>query len=273
MRLRPDLRLANCSEHSKQAVRQPAADLLHFTTKRPTSTHRRSIGAAHRETPRRRSQLSPVSAPFASSCAPHCLARLMPIDTQALLEPSDRSTARCATVVSCIINLASTCMGTGILSLPYAFSIAGFTSGCLLCISSSAFCALSLHFLASSGERVSAKSDRPVTLASVCEAALPNSGTAIGIDCAVIVNCAGCAASYLIVAADCFSALTGPAHRHACVLVSIVVVTPASFFKSLDSLKVPSPESRRTHVHARVHAYIACMHALPHMHAHMLAAL
>uniref|UniRef100_A0A7S3REI2 Amino acid transporter transmembrane domain-containing protein n=1 Tax=Emiliania huxleyi TaxID=2903 RepID=A0A7S3REI2_EMIHU len=137
-----------------------------------------------------------------------------------------------ASVTSCIINLASTCMGTGILALPSAYHLGGFASGTLLCIASAGLCSLSLKLLLSSGEKVKA----PATFATVCEAALPNSGLLI--DFAVIINCVGCAASYLIVAADCFSALGFP--RKTCVLVAILAVSPASLFRNLDTLKASS---------------------------------
>ena len=137
-----------------------------------------------------------------------------------------------ASVASCIINLASTCMGTGILALPSAYHLGGFASGTLLCIASAGLCSLSLKLLLSSGEKVKA----PATFATVCEAALPNSGLLI--DFAVIINCVGCAASYLIVAADCFSALGFP--RKTCVLVAILAVSPASLFRNLDTLKASS---------------------------------
>ena len=45
-----------------------------------------------------------------------------------------------ASVASCIINLASTCMGTGILALPSAYHLGGFASGTLLCIASAGLC-------------------------------------------------------------------------------------------------------------------------------------
>ena len=123
-------------------------------------------------------------------------------------------------------------MGTGILALPFAFHLAGFAMGCVLCVGGAAFCALSLHMLVVCGRRI----DGPVTFASLCEAALPGSGMVM--DVAVIANCLGTSISYLIVAADCFSALGIP--RTVCVLASTAMITPASFFRSLDTLKASS---------------------------------
>lgn len=137
-----------------------------------------------------------------------------------------------ASVLSCVINLASTCMGTGILALPYAFHLAGFTAGCMLCTVSAFICMLSLYMLFSSGWRIKG----PVNFASLCEAAYPGSGLVI--DFMVVANCVGTATSYLIVATDCFSALGAP--RSACVVLSTLAVTPAALFKTMDTLKVSS---------------------------------
>lgn len=138
-----------------------------------------------------------------------------------------------ASVTSCIINLASTCMGTGILALPYAFHLSGFAAGIALSIVSAGICVLSLYMLIASGRRVH---DGPVNFATLCEAALPKSG--ILIDFMVVANCLGTACSYLIVATDCFSALGAP--RSACVLMGTLAVTPAALFRSMDTLKASS---------------------------------
>ena len=112
-----------------------------------------------------------------------------------------------ATILSCLLNLSSTCMGTGLLSLPFAFSQSGFAAGCLLCVAAAGTCGASLFMLVDSGRKLR-MDGKPVSLGSVCEAALPGMGVAI--DVAVIGNCLGTAASYFIVAADCFSALGAP---------------------------------------------------------------
>ena len=77
-----------------------------------------------------------------------------------------------ASVLSCIINLSSTCMGTGLLSLPFAFAQSGFTAGCILCVASACTCSLSLYQLVECGRKLGPRRVA-VSLATVCEAALP----------------------------------------------------------------------------------------------------
>ena len=139
-----------------------------------------------------------------------------------------------ASVGSSIINLASTCMGTGLLALPAAFHAAGFTMGCILCVGCAGLTILSLYLLALGGARVDGPG--PVTFYTLCEKVAPGSGRLV--DCAVVVNCVGTAASYLIVACDCFSALG--VDRHLVALASVLACAPACHFQSVNSLRVTS---------------------------------
>ena len=142
-----------------------------------------------------------------------------------------------SSVISCVINLSCTCMGTGMLALPFALSMAGTTAGVILLVFSACICMLSLHMLVSSGRHVGTE-DGPVNFASLCCAALgPHAG--IGIDVMVLANCLGTATSYLIVAADCFSAAFN-LPRGAVVLASLCATLPAAFFRSMDTLKASS---------------------------------
>lgn len=158
-------------------------------------------------------------------------------------EPQARARAS-GSVMSSVINLASTCTGTGVLALPAAYHQAGFTAGCVLCIGAAAIQMASLHLLERSEElyrRSWVIAAPAVSFYSLCESAVPGSGRII--DCAILINCLGGGAiSYLIVAGDCFSAL-GFLDRRACVMLSTVLVAPACFFRSLDSLKVTSTVS------------------------------
>ena len=141
-----------------------------------------------------------------------------------------------ATILSCLLNLSSTCMGTGLLSLPFAFSQSGFAAGCLLCVAAAGTCGASLFMLVDSGRKLR-MDGKPVSLGSVCEAALPGMGVAI--DVAVIGNCLGTAASYFIVAADCFSALGAP--RKLVVALSVCATSAPACFRPMDPNPHPHP--------------------------------
>ena len=142
-----------------------------------------------------------------------------------------------ASVLSCVINLSATCMGTGILALPFALSKSGFIAGCLLLFISAAGCALSLHFLVCGGRAVVSRGG-PITFATLCEAAL-GPYASVAIDLSILVNCLGTATSYLIVAADCFSVALSVS-RFQVVLMSLLLVSPAAFFRTMDTLKASS---------------------------------
>jgi amino acid permease len=110
-----------------------------------------------------------------------------------------------------------------------------FTGGSILCALCAALTSLSLLLLASMSTHPAIRGK--ATFFTLCEAALPSSGWVV--DCAVLVNCVGTAASYLIVASDCFSAaLSAP--RVPVVLACTALAAPACFFRSIDSLKVTS---------------------------------
>jgi amino acid permease len=146
--------------------------------------------------------------------------------------------ARGASVLSCIINLASTCMGTGILALPSAYDHAGFTAGSLLCVGSAVLTIVSLNLLSAAAELVPDRTRR-VTFYTLCESALPHSGRVI--DLAVLINCLGCCIAYLIVAADCFSRLGVPGFsRIAWVGLGAALVATPCHFSTMDMLKVTS---------------------------------
>ena len=139
-----------------------------------------------------------------------------------------------ASLQSCIINLTNTCMGTGILALPYAFRVAGLTAGSLLCVASAAMGVLSLRFL---DLAASAYGIKQPTFYKLCEAAYPGAGLVI--DVAVVVNCFGTAASYLIVATDSFSeGLSGlRLERWAWTCLSVLIVAPLCYLRSMHALR------------------------------------
>jgi len=138
--------------------------------------------------------------------------------------------------LSCVINLSSTCMGTGILALPAAFVEAGLVAGNLLCISCAVLTALSLYFL---DQAATSTGIAKPEFYSVCEALLPNSGSFI--DVAVLINGFGSAASYLVVVGDSVTqALPGLLDRRVWIVLAIATFSPLCFLRKMDALRVSS---------------------------------
>ena len=94
-----------------------------------------------------------------------------------------------ASLFSSTINLANTCMGTGVLALPAAFAVSGLLSGVIVCVSTSALMMLSLIMLDACATRSAVSIP---TFHSVCDAALPGLGS--WVDGALTINCFGSAA-------------------------------------------------------------------------------
>lgn len=142
-----------------------------------------------------------------------------------------------ASLTSSVLNLTATCMGTGILALPAAFSSAGLAAGQLVCISSAALGIASLYLLdaAASAGRLS----QP-TFYALCERAQPRSGLLV--DASVVINCFGTAAGYLIVAGDSFTeglpfvALS----RRAWICGSVIAIAPLCYLRRIDALRATS---------------------------------
>lgn len=142
-----------------------------------------------------------------------------------------------SSAASCIINLANTCMGTGVLALPAAYKVAGLGAGTAVCVAMAAVNMMSVHLL----DAASARLDGAPTFYSLCEAALPRSGAVI--DVALVINCFGAAASYLIVAGDSLEmALGGVAElsRAAWTVLALCAVAPLCFLRNMDALRASS---------------------------------
>ena len=142
--------------------------------------------------------------------------------------------AKGASLSSCVLNLANTIMGTGILALPYALAGTGLVlGGVFLCVAAAAG-VLSLTMLSESA----CTAGRPASFFSVCEAAFPR--LSITVDLIVVVNGFFACLGFLIVADDSFSKLSNQPSRHVWTLLSLLVVTPLSLLRRLEALKFTS---------------------------------
>jgi len=147
-----------------------------------------------------------------------------------------------------VANLANTILGSGMLGLPYAFRGSGYIMGTLLLLTAGFFSSVGLHLLAVCAKKtqVTHPHIKP-SFYSVAHAAVPS--FTIVIDAAVALKCFGVSTGYLITVADCMVDLFKYAldddssvlvDRKLWVFVSLVAVTPLSFFRSLDALKFTS---------------------------------
>lgn len=155
-----------------------------------------------------------------------------------------------ASILSSVLNLLNTCMGTGVLALPDALATAGYASGCALCLLFALFNMFTLHLIDLSSTTLAKRQrDSPTPVApsfySICEAAFPRAGLLV--DVAVVINCLGSMVSYLIVAGDSFTSfaaalLLPPAlsDRRAWILLSIAAVGPICFLRRMDGMRVIS---------------------------------
>ena len=143
-----------------------------------------------------------------------------------------------ASMAGCVLNLANTIMGTGILALPYALKGTGLVPGGCFLILAAGTGMLSLHFLSESARQVG----RPANFYSVSEAAYP--GLSVAVDMVVVVNGFLACLGFLIVAGDAFTDLHGPTeggpNRQVWTLIAIAIVTPLTMLKRLDMLKFTS---------------------------------
>lgn len=140
-----------------------------------------------------------------------------------------------ASMLSCTLTLANTCMGTGVLALPAAYAGAGLLGGSALCIAAACLAALSIFFLEAAAARCGLGR---ATMFGLCELVLPGSGVAVSL--ALLVNCLGSALSYIIVAADNVTESLPFVDRRIFILCSALYFAPLCYLKSMDSFRVVS---------------------------------
>ncbi|KAG2232876.1 hypothetical protein INT48_004889 [Thamnidium elegans] len=153
-----------------------------------------------------------------------------------------------ATPGSCVINLANTILGTGMLAMPSAMASVGILPGIILILFSALASGTGLYFLSSCASRIEG---RNASFFAISKLTWPK--VAVLFDLAIAIKCFGVAVSYLIIIGDLMpqviSSLSNNDQQLAYFLTDrrfwitvfmITLVLPLSFLRKLDSLKYTS---------------------------------
>lgn len=149
-----------------------------------------------------------------------------------------------ASLLSSIINLAKTCVGTGILTLPFAFKGCGLLWGWVFTLLTGFMAAFTLFLL---GEVATFGGRRP-TLNAVGKHSLGSVGSVL-VDLSVCMNNLGAMISYLVIASTTVQtivqqnfALSGvaPWPRQVYVVIGIAIVAPLCLVRRVNMLRFSS---------------------------------
>ncbi|KAI8353321.1 transmembrane amino acid transporter protein-domain-containing protein [Blakeslea trispora] len=152
-----------------------------------------------------------------------------------------------ATPTSCMINLANTILGTGMLAMPSAMASVGLVPGIFLIFFSALASGTGLYFLSVCAKRTEGRNS---SFFAISQLTWPK--VAVLFDLAIAIKCFGVAVSYLIIIGDLMPQVVGSFSSHAdlafflldrrfwitCFMLTLIL--PLSFLKKLDSLKYTS---------------------------------
>ena len=130
--------------------------------------------------------------------------------------------------------MLNTILGVGMLAMPRAFAHGGLFWGFILSTFAAALNVFTNHLLLA----CQWQGKRPSTFKMLAE----SSGVpylSLLINTGVVINCVGTSCSYVIVATDCFVSVVG-GRRYAWTLMTMAIVTPLSYLRSMDSLRFTS---------------------------------
>ena len=143
------------------------------------------------------------------------------------------------TKTATVINLVNTALGAGMLALPFAFK----SQGVVLAISNILFCGmLTVVGLLLQVYISGFIAPGEASFFKACKITYPS--LAVVFDLAIALKCVGVCVSYLVIAGELMPLVTSyfgyETTRFTWILLSMVIVTPFSFHKSLSSLKTIS---------------------------------
>lgn len=138
---------------------------------------------------------------------------------------------------STCINLLKSILGTGLLALPYTFSILGPLLAIPLLFLFGYFSIVGLRIYSLCGMRAGSES-----IGSVCR--MVNGRIQVGVDLALLFMCIGTAVSYLSIIGDFIPSLIENRYfnftRNICVCLSGIVLMPLSFIRGTHHLRYTS---------------------------------
>ncbi|KAI8877631.1 hypothetical protein K501DRAFT_337286 [Backusella circina FSU 941] len=158
-----------------------------------------------------------------------------------------QTTVGTATSFSCVINLANTILGTGMLAMPSAMASVGLIPGIFVILFSALASGTGLYFLSQCAARTEG---RNASFSAISKLTYPK--MAVLFDLAIAIKCFGVAVSYLIIIGDLMPQVISSFTNHSAVpfflidrrfwitLSMLTLVLPLSFLRKLDSLKYTS---------------------------------
>ena len=196
----------------------------------------------------------PVSLPAPSRAENHASVELEAPPTPTPARPSDGSRTavvhsefrhnllmpspnKGASLIASTFNLANTIMGSGLLTLPSAFSTSGLGVGLVMAVAAAALNVLTLHQL-SSAAAMRGVPPR-ATIGELAEVAMPGWGGLV-IDLSISSYGLGVCTGYLIVFTDSLTDIIETQWRAPWTLLAVLLVTPLTLLRTLDALRYTS---------------------------------
>mmetsp|Transcript_15630 Transcript_15630/g.17367 ORF Transcript_15630/g.17367 Transcript_15630/m.17367 type:complete len:468 (+) Transcript_15630:34-1437(+) len=168
-----------------------------------------------------------------------------------LIEETDSYKVRTATIAGSVFNLSNTIIGSGVLALPFAFKISGILLGNVFVIIVAILGFQSVNMIIRAEEayrlRMGIARHGTSSYGALAQAALGNWGRYVT-DGALVVNCFGGMASYLVILADLLEPVFHfivPStakwlNRTVIILTSLIILLPISSMKSMNALRFTS---------------------------------
>jgi len=188
--------------------------------------------------------------PGSPSAKSHASRKTIASHAESTMTNKEREGMHKASLFSCVVNLANSIIGAGILGLPHGMKECGLALGIMVMSICCLMSTFSLHLLAQCAHFFHLRG-QPSSFYAVAVEAIPK--WSIITDIAVVINCFANGVTYLIVVGDLMPDVMDFMSQHVIhhsvgvgqnrrlwVLVAFAVVTPLSCLPRLDSLRFTS---------------------------------